>query len=126
MSGKYSPTVSWSYKIDQRWHEKLRGSHPLYDPEGYDSYGYNAEGKDRAGYTEEDYRADDSLYFEVEYDWAVINLAAPITTSYNSIAKWAVEAQTLLEQGNLAGVKTNLTMIIQQANEEIGKQKRKV
>ena len=39
-------------------------------------------------------------------------------TSYDSILKWAIEAQKLLKEGNLAGVKTNLSMIVSQAKEE--------
>lgn len=43
--------------------------------------------------------------------------------SYDSILKWAKEAKALLRQGNLDGVKTNLTMIQQQAAEETKKSK---
>lgn len=55
--GKYSPTVSTSYRIDQKWWEKNGGGEvdPNYDKDGFDSYGYDKDGKDRAGYTEWDY-----------------------------------------------------------------------
>jgi hypothetical protein len=39
-------------------------------------------------------------------------------SSYDSILKWAIEAQQLLKENNLAGVKTNLSMIINQSKEE--------
>ena len=45
-------------------------------------------------------------------------------SSYNFIAKWAKEAKQLLRQKNLAGVKTNLSMIFAQANEEIKREKK--
>lgn len=63
--GKYSPTVSHSYRVDQKWHEKNgggfgNGKNPESDTddEGYDSYGYSGDygdGVDRAGYTEDEY-----------------------------------------------------------------------
>ena len=40
-------------------------------------------------------------------------------TSYHTIVKWAIEAKQLLDEGNLAGVSTNLRMIVDQANDEI-------
>jgi len=91
--GKYSPTVSHSYSMDQGWWEKNgggygNGANPEsdLDDDGYDSYGYHCycgedglyhEGVDRAGYTEMDYLTsyvdsdeDDSVYHHVHYDWA--------------------------------------------------------
>lgn len=47
-------------------------------------------------------------------------------SSFNSILKWAKEAKSLLEKGtaeSLAGVKTNLSMIVSQATEEVEKDK---
>ncbi len=40
-------------------------------------------------------------------------------TSWHSVKKWAKEAKALLKQGYLPGVKTNLTMIVIHADEEI-------
>lgn len=45
-------------------------------------------------------------------------------SSYDSILKWAKEAKVLLRQGNTAAVKTNLSMIVAQAKEEVARQKR--
>jgi len=56
--GKYSPTVSHSYAIDQGWWERNNTGENLYDNDGYDSYGYNKDGLDRAGYSEQDYESD--------------------------------------------------------------------
>lgn len=86
--GKYSPTVSRSYALDQQWWEKNGGGYDNgtdpkspYDNDGYDEYGYGANGKDRAGHSEDDYvdasiadmqeYGDDSesLYYEVSNDW---------------------------------------------------------
>lgn len=62
--GKYSPTVSTSYRKDQAWYEKNGGGYRNgkdpesdYDDDGYDAYGYNAAGRDRAGHHENDYTA---------------------------------------------------------------------
>ncbi len=49
-------------------------------------------------------------------------------SSYDSIIKWAKEAKILLkkkDEASLAGVKTNLSMIISQAAEEALKNKDK-
>ncbi len=40
-------------------------------------------------------------------------------TSYHTIVKWAIEAKQLLDEGNLAGVSTNLRLIADEANDEI-------
>lgn len=61
MLGKYSPTVSSAYALDQNWHDKQCDDAGL-DQEGYDSYGYNAQEKDRAGYTAWDYFNNEDLY----------------------------------------------------------------
>lgn len=63
--GKYSPTVSASYAMDQKWWERNgggdgNGKNPdvNVDDDGYDSYGYtgdSGDGPDRAGNTEDDY-----------------------------------------------------------------------
>lgn len=83
--GKYSPTVSTSYRKDQAWHEKNgggfgNGKNPDsdYDDDGYDAYGYNADDRDRAGHHENDYTASfqwdgDSEYYPlheaVQSEW---------------------------------------------------------
>jgi hypothetical protein len=62
MRGKYSPTISAAYTVDQEWwHKYSRDAEEftLYDPEGYDSYGYNEAGHDRAGHQEHEYYCDD-------------------------------------------------------------------
>lgn len=57
--GKYSPTVSRWYRLDQKWHERHCEPDAWYDRDGYDSYGYHHEtGVDRAGYSEWDYLGD--------------------------------------------------------------------
>lgn len=61
--GKYSPTVSASYMLDQKWWERNGGGYGNgknpdsdNDDDGFDSYGYaDLTGPDRAGYTENDY-----------------------------------------------------------------------
>ena len=50
-------------------------------------------------------------------------------SSFNSILKWAKEAKFLLKKGtaeSLAGVKTNLSMIVSQATEEVKDLKRSI
>lgn len=64
MLGKYSPTTSHSYAINQKWFESEH-TEGGYDYEGYDSYGYNKEGKDREGNTEWDYFHNEDLYNDV-------------------------------------------------------------
>lgn len=78
--GKYSPTVSTSYRKDQAWYEKNgggfgNGKNPDsdYDDDGYDAYGYNADDRDRAGHHENDYAASsqwdgDSAYYPLHED----------------------------------------------------------
>ena len=72
--GKYSPTVTNSYRQDQDWWEKNggdfdKGKNPesVNDDEGYDQYGYsgNGSGPDRAGVTEAQY-ADGHQEFDGE------------------------------------------------------------
>lgn len=49
-------------------------------------------------------------------------------SSYDIIIKWAKEAKVLLrkkDEASLAGVRTNLSMIISQATEEANREKRK-
>lgn len=88
--GKYSPTVSYSYQMDQKWWDKNGGGYgnginpdSECDDDGYDSYGYSGElgdGPDREGYDESDYLTsydldDDTgdvyhyLNESVGYDW---------------------------------------------------------
>ena len=63
--GKYSPTVTYWYVHDQKWHEKHCAPDEWIDRDGYDSYGYHHETeKDRAGYTEYDYLLDGKLIHE--------------------------------------------------------------
>ena len=52
--GKYSPTVSEAYKINEDWWD-IYAPDGLYDPEGYDTYGYNKNMIDRAGNSEDEY-----------------------------------------------------------------------
>lgn len=78
--GKYSPTVSYSYMLDQKWWEKNGGGYgngknpdSELDDEGYDSYGYSekyGDGVDRAGYTEYQYLEGnyDPVYDEYTHD----------------------------------------------------------
>ena len=73
--GKYSPTVSAAYSVDQDWHKRHSAPDQWYDRDGYDSYGYNSSGLDRAGYSEFDYldnSTDDEydLYYEVYQAWS--------------------------------------------------------
>lgn len=72
--GKYSPTVTYSYRQDQDWWEKNggdfgKGRNPesVNDDEGYDQYGYSGDGSgpDRAGVTEAQY-ADGYTEFDGE------------------------------------------------------------
>ena len=54
--GKYSPTVSHWYSVDQGWFEKYVDETGWYDRDGYDQYGYHRDTeRDRAGWKEEDY-----------------------------------------------------------------------
>lgn len=69
---KYSPTVGFSYKQDQKWFEKNGGGFGFgknpeteYDDDGYDSYGYNEQGLDRAGHSEESY---DNVVVDSHFD----------------------------------------------------------
>lgn len=49
-----------------------------------------------------------------------------MSSSYDSVLKWAKEAKALLKKGNLDGVKTNLSMIIAQAKDAIKENKKKI
>lgn len=70
--GKYSPTVSYSYRQDQDWWEKNGGDfgngkdpNDTNDDEGYDAYGYSGPhgtGPDRAGITEDQYASHSQEY----------------------------------------------------------------
>lgn len=71
MLGKYSPTVSYSYVLDQNWHNKMLDGDPVYDIAGYDSYGYNEDGLDRSGHTEHDYTGNEDLYDHVRSKYSV-------------------------------------------------------
>lgn len=79
-TGKYSPTINFSYTKDWSWFEKNGGDfgnglnpNSEYDDDGYDSYGYNANGVDRAGHTVESYTYNPDLYDKVMYsdDWSI-------------------------------------------------------
>lgn len=63
MRGKYSPTVSRAYQVDQDWHRKYTAKYILgdqtYDPDDFDAYGYNCDDVDRAGNTEYAYYGND-------------------------------------------------------------------
>lgn len=62
-TGKYSPTVSAAYAVDQGWHKKLSGD-GLYDTDGFDSYGYDKGGRDRAGHSEDTYLSNETDLLE--------------------------------------------------------------
>jgi len=70
MRGKYSPTVSRAYMMDQNWWDKYAAStgesYPTYDPEGFDQYGYNKDDVDRAGNHESNYYRNDGDYDQDE------------------------------------------------------------
>lgn len=72
--GKYSPTVSKSYKQNQKWFEDYLDEKSLgmTDKEGYDSYGYDENGMDREGNQEDDYWFNDVLFEKVSDKWAAI------------------------------------------------------
>lgn len=68
MRGKYSPTVTEAYRVDQNWWAKYTyaSKEPTddfiqYDPDGYDSYGYDKNDVDRAGNNESDYIPNDAF-----------------------------------------------------------------
>ena len=82
MRGKYSPTVTRAYMVDQKWWAKyayvgVTGDEFVqYDPEGYDSYGYDKNDVDRAGNKEFDYVRNDGDYdrdedYNLAYDAAL-------------------------------------------------------
>jgi len=77
-TGKYSPTVSYSYMRDGDWWKKNGGGHGNGknpdsddDDDGYDSYGYSGGGlgSDRAGCDEMEYLVNDGLYKEIYGEW---------------------------------------------------------
>ena len=74
MRGKYSPTVTEAYMMDQAWFDKYAKSDgdefALRDPEGFDLYGYNDEDMDRAGnYEHEYYHNDAPEDSDEDYNW---------------------------------------------------------
>jgi hypothetical protein len=79
MQGKYSPTVFYSYKNNQKWFSMNGGGYDnginkesSLDNDGYDSYGYSLEdgsGVDRAGHTEDEYSLDEILFERVYEKW---------------------------------------------------------
>ena len=100
--GKYSPTVSHSYAVDQGWWEANGGGYDnginpasQLDDEGFDSYGYSGEhgdGPDRAGYDEYEYLAGDvsedgeflghGAYDRVASEWRGVLLGRDKTANY--------------------------------------------
>lgn len=72
--GKYSPTVSKSYRQNQKWFDEYleENSFGMTDKEGYDSYGYDENGLDREGHQEEDYWFNNALYEKMSDKWAAI------------------------------------------------------
>lgn len=102
--GKYSPTVTNSYRQDQDWFEKNGGGYEngkepksQNDDEGYDSYGYSGEGigPDRAGVTEQqyadgftDYGDGDRMFYlydRVGREWSRLLCGVEHTTAYPAI-----------------------------------------
>jgi hypothetical protein len=74
MIGKYSPTVSRAYAVNQDWHKEVyddNGYVTNYDAEGYDRYGYNSDDYDRAGFHENEYAyaENEGLYDDVQSAW---------------------------------------------------------
>ncbi len=68
MLGKYSPTVSNSYRQNPEWFRRYsKGEN--FDPEGFDSYGYNESGVDREGNHEYVYCGDEALYYSTLWRW---------------------------------------------------------
>lgn len=95
--GKYSPTVSTAYFVDQNWWEKNGGGFDngvdpksWNDDDGYDEYGYDDNGVDRAGNTEDDYLTsyDDEFdsypfYNDTYSDWGFDEaLHKPVLATY--------------------------------------------
>jgi hypothetical protein len=74
--GKYSPTVSDSYALDQDWWKRNGGGYENgldpkseNDNDGFDSYGYkDGDGPDRAGNTEFNYMVGEFHGEEYTYD----------------------------------------------------------
>ncbi len=115
--GKYSPTVSHSYALDQEWWERNgggfdNGTNPQSDDDndGFDRYGYsgNGCGPDRAGHSEMDYlnasteayrqhnesgddydfEDDCSIYFDVAREWCTRALGdLPNYVSFGDISR---------------------------------------
>jgi hypothetical protein len=74
MIGKYSPTVSRAYSVNQNWFKEVyddNGYVTNYDAEGYDRYGYDKDDVDRAGYHEHEYAysENEGLYDDVQSEW---------------------------------------------------------
>lgn len=90
--GKYSPTVSAAYSVDQEWHKRHSDTDQWYDRDGYDSYGYNSSGVDRAGYSEFDYMInstddlnDQDLYYEVYVAWSFDGIKPVVRHSIKTV-----------------------------------------
>lgn len=64
----YSPTVCYSYRIDEDWWYRLYPRNN-YDCQGYDEYGYDKDGRDRAWKKKSDYEKDSNLYEEMIKDF---------------------------------------------------------
>lgn len=102
--GKYSPTVTNSYRQDQSWWEKNGGDYENgkdptsgLDDEGYDAYGYSGksgDGPDRAGVTEAQYADGHSefdgertyyLYDRVGREWSRLFCGTQHVSTYPAI-----------------------------------------
>jgi hypothetical protein len=72
--GKYSPTVSRAYVVNQNWFKEVyddNGWVTSYDAQGYDRYGYDKDDVDRAGNNEYAYAysENEGLYEDVQSEW---------------------------------------------------------
>ena len=70
----YSPTVCFSYKINEDWW-KENGGGSIYNPrnldhQGYDEYGYDSSGRDRAYNSQKDYEKHADLYQQTKKDYS--------------------------------------------------------
>lgn len=77
--GKYSPTVSKAYRVNQNWWNENSGPEfdSGYDIDGYDRYGYNVDDIDRAGYTEDEYLSNGQWIDygdSEEYEYPIYNI----------------------------------------------------
>lgn len=78
MRGKYSPTVTAAYRVDQSWWKKyaypdgdISDDFVEFDPDGFDSYGYDKNDVDRAGNKEYAYYHNDALDYGYEDDYNI-------------------------------------------------------